>query len=186
MTGASHMLAPWSNFYVMTGSAAASLTGLMFVVVTLVAGERMRRNPDGIKVFSTPTVAHYAAALLFSAILIAPWHSPAHAAVLLGLGGLCGVGYMLLIFYRTRGLSQYTPDLEDWAWYTAVPLLAYAAIFAGAVMMFRHSGVGPFAAAGGVMLLLFAGIHNAWDIVTYLAAGGADDDDGGGPSTGSG
>ena len=103
----------------MTGSASASLTGLMFVVVTLVAGERMRRNPDGIKVFSTPTVAHYGAALLFSAILIAPWRASSHAAVLLGLGALCGIGYMLRILHRTRGLSQYTPDLEDWIWYTA-------------------------------------------------------------------
>jgi len=174
--GGSHLLTPWANFYVMTGSAAASLTGLMFVVVTLVAGERMRRNPDGIKVFSTPTVAHYGAALLFSALLIAPWVAPAHAAILVGLGALGGIAYMIRVWYHTRRLSRYTPDFEDWIWYTGVPLGAYAAILAGAVLLFRHSGVGPFAVAAGVMLLLFAGIHNAWDIVTFIASGGAEDD----------
>jgi len=46
---ASTLLAPWSNYYVITGSSAAALTGLMFVVITLVASvERLRRAPDGI------------------------------------------------------------------------------------------------------------------------------------------
>jgi len=40
------------DFYAMIGSAAAALTGLMFVVITLVteAGqERVRRAPDGFR-----------------------------------------------------------------------------------------------------------------------------------------
>ena len=36
-------LAPWQNFYVIIGSAAAALTGLMFVVITLIMGTRARR-----------------------------------------------------------------------------------------------------------------------------------------------
>src|SRR2546428_14082642 len=35
-------LATWQNFYVIIGSAAATLTGLMFVVITLIAGRRVR------------------------------------------------------------------------------------------------------------------------------------------------
>src|SRR6266436_5622658 len=35
-------LATWQNFYVIIGTAAATLTGLMFVVVTLFAGVRVR------------------------------------------------------------------------------------------------------------------------------------------------
>mgnify|MGYP001252826337 CR=1 FL=1 len=34
---ASLVITAWSNFYVITGSSAAALTGLMFVVITLVA-----------------------------------------------------------------------------------------------------------------------------------------------------
>ena len=40
-------LATWQTFYVLIGSAAATLTGLMFVVVTLIAGVRVRVSSPG-------------------------------------------------------------------------------------------------------------------------------------------
>jgi hypothetical protein len=170
---ASSFLGPWSSFYIMTGSSAASLTGLMFVVITLVMGtERIRRNPDGISTFSTPTVVHFGAALLVSAILIAPWRSMLWPATLLGLAGLCGVVYISRLTSRAWQLSDYKPDLEDWASYTILPFIAYGAILAGAIMLALIARGALFAFAGGVMLLIFIGIHNAWDIVTFLALGG--------------
>jgi hypothetical protein len=167
---ASSVLVPWSTFYIMTGSSAAALTGLMFVVITLVTGvERLRRAPDGISTFSTPTVVHFCAALLVSAILSAPWRSLVHPAVLLGLAGVYGVGYMLRVMYRTRRLSVYRADLEDWAWYTILPFVSYGAILAGAIMLPAIPVKALFALAGGVLLLIFLGIRNAWDIVTFIA-----------------
>ncbi|MBV9232567.1 MAG: hypothetical protein JO030_00880, partial [Candidatus Eremiobacteraeota bacterium] len=42
---APRLLAHWANFYVMIGSSAAALTGLMFVVITLVTNmEREART----------------------------------------------------------------------------------------------------------------------------------------------
>jgi len=120
---ASSFLTAWSSFYVMTGSSAAALTGLMFVVITLVTGrERPAADAhDGIATFSTPTVMHFAAALLVSAVLSAPWPSLVSAGVVAALIGLCGVVYILRVMYRTRRLTMYTADLEDWTWYTIFP-----------------------------------------------------------------
>ena len=173
---ASSLLTPWSNFYIMTGSAAASLTGLMFVVITLVTGaERLRKSPDGISTFSTPTVAHFGAALYASAVLSAPWRSLVYPATLLGLTGLFGVVYVSRMVSRTKRLSTYSPDIEDWTWYTVLPIVAYGAILAGAIMLSAIAAGALFALAGGVVLLIFIGIRNAWDIVTYIAVGGADE-----------
>jgi hypothetical protein len=169
----SSVLTPWANFYILTGSAAAGLTGLMFVVITLVTGsERVRRNPDGISTFSTPTVVHLGVALLASAILSTPWHALVYPAVLLGVAGLSGVVYVLRILRRSRNLAEYALDIEDWAWYAVLPLAAYGAILGGAVPLCSVPSGALFAIAGGVTLLIFIGIHNAWDIVTYLAIGG--------------
>jgi hypothetical protein len=166
---ASSFLTPWSSFYVMTGSSAAALTGLMFVVITLITGvERVRRNPDGISTFSTPTVVHFCAALLISAIISAPWRLLVQPATLIGLVGLFGVVYVLRVMHRTRKLTSYSPDLEDWAWYSILPLLAYAAVFAGGIMLAASPVNALFALAAGVISLTFIGIHNAWDIVTYI------------------
>jgi hypothetical protein len=166
---ASSVLTPWSSFYILTGSAASALTGLMFVVITLVTGvERLRRSHDGISTFSTPTVVHFGAALLVSAILSAPWRSLLHPAMLLGLAGLCGVVYVLSLMHRTKRLTAYNPDLEDWSWYTILPFVAYGAILTGSIMLFAIPVEALFVLAGGVALLIFIGIHNAWDIVTYI------------------
>jgi hypothetical protein len=161
-------LSAWSNFYVMTGSAAAALTGLMFVVITLVTGERSRTTRDGLSTFSTPTVLHFGAVLLISAMLCAPWHSLIHVAVLTGLSGLVGLGYAVRIAFRASKLSTYKPDLEDWICYTVLPLVAYATILAGSIGLSVAPASALFALAGGVILLIFTGIHNAWDVVTYV------------------
>jgi hypothetical protein len=38
------VLADWESFYVIVGSSAGALTGLMFVVITLVADARIKRT----------------------------------------------------------------------------------------------------------------------------------------------
>ncbi len=170
---ASSVLTDWASFYIMTGSSAAALTGLMFVVITLVAGvERSQQTPDGISAFSTPTVAHFCTAFLTSAILSAPWHSRVPPATLLGIVGLYGIAYVLRVTFLTRQLTTYVPDIEDWAWFNALPLIAYGAIFAGAIALLHLPTDGLFAIGGGVVLLILIGIRNAWDVVTFLAAGG--------------
>lgn len=175
MPDASAFLTPWSSFYIMTGSSAAALTGLMFVVITIVTGEELlRRNPDGISTFSTPTVLHFCAALLVSAIASAPWHALRWPALLIGLAGLYGIVYVLRIARRTQRLQNYHPDLEDWMCYVVLPFLAYIALFGGAIDLLERPAQALFALATGVVLLIFIGIRNAWDVVTFIATGGPD------------
>jgi len=167
---ASSVLTPWSNFYILTGSSAGALTGLMFVVITLVTEvERLRRSPDGLSAFGTPTVAHFSAALLVSAILSAPWHSLLAPAIVLGLAGLFGVVYIVRAARRATRLTEYRADLDDWVWYTIIPLAAYGAILVGAITLPSIPVKALFALAGGSLLLVFIGIRNAWDIVTFIA-----------------
>ena len=162
-------LLPWSSFYVITGSSAAALTGLMFVVITLVAGDRSRPTSEGIATFSTPTVVHFCGALFVSVLLSAPWRSLTHVAVMLGLAGLAGVAYSLRVTHRTRRLTTYRPGMDDWLWYVVLPLAAYVAVLAAAIALPAVPTEALFALAGGIVLLIFIGIHNAWDVVTYLA-----------------
>ena len=172
------VLTAWSSFYVITGSAAAALTGLMFVVTTLVADDRRRAKVEGIAVFSTPTVIHFGAALLVSAILSAPWHSLAPVAVLVGLTGLYGTVAALRVMHRTSRLTVYRPLFEDWLWYTVLPLAAYLAIAGAATRLAVAPTVPLYAIAAGTILLIFIGIHNAWDVVTYLAVEGVPEQSG--------
>lgn len=152
----------------MTGSSAAALTGLMFIVITLVTGvDRLRRNPDGVSAFSTPTVVHFCAAFLVSAVLCAPWNSVVAPAVVLGIAAVVGVAYALRITIRQKRVAGYDMDVEDWLCYTLLPLLAYTALLVSAILVLTPSAL--YAVAGAVVLLILIGIHNAWDVVTFIA-----------------
>ena len=168
----SALLGSWSSFYVMAGSSAAALTGLMFVVVTLVRERGAGNNPEGISTYSTPTVLHFATALLVCALLVAPWRSMTLPPVLVGVIGLYGVIYVVRVSYRASRLEAYRPDLEDWTWYTVLPFVGYAGMLSGAILLASSPAKALFAIAGSCVLLIFIGIRNAWDIVTFLAVHG--------------
>ncbi len=70
------LLAGWESFYVIAGSVAGTLIGLQFVVIALIADSRRRTTSPEIAAFGTPTVLHFCAALLLSALLSVPWASP--------------------------------------------------------------------------------------------------------------
>ena len=93
------LLDRWQNFYVMVGTAAATLTGLMFVVITLIAQIQARRqipsSRSHITVFTTSV--HFGAVLLAAGILSAPWPTLWPAGLSLGLAGLAGVTFMLIV-----------------------------------------------------------------------------------------
>ena len=169
---ASTLLASWSNYYVITGSSAAALTGLMFVVITLIADtERLRNSPDGVGTFSSPTVVHFCGALLISAILAAPWRSLVHPSALLALVGIAGVAYGLRVAFRMRRTANYLPDLDDWAWYAIFPVIAYVIVLLSALCLTTWPVEALFGFAGANIFLVFIGIRNAWDVVTYIAIG---------------
>src|SRR3989441_12674035 len=78
----------WENFYVIIGSSAAALTGLQFVVVVL--GAEARSLGPEVGAFGTPTVVHFCAVLLMSAILSVPWRTVSHAGLSLAAVGVAG------------------------------------------------------------------------------------------------
>ncbi len=160
-------LATWQNFYVIIGSAAATLTGLMFVVMTLRV--RGRRSSGALGAFATPTVVHFGAVLLVAALLSAPWQALWPAGLLLGLLGLGGVSYVIIVLRRARRQVDYQPVLEDWLWYMLLPLVSYTALVVAAIVLPGQPAPALFVIAAATVLLLFIGIHNAWDNVTYTA-----------------
>ncbi len=170
-------LTVWVNFYVLIGSSAAGLTGLMFVVLALIPGTRWQRSSGTIAAFTSPTVVHFCAALLVAAILSAPWQALWYASLLLGLSGLGGVTYVVIVLRRVRRQKDYQPVLEDWLWHTVFPLVSYTALFVAAILLPGNPEPALFGIGTVTVLLLFIGIHNAWDSITYVAIEDSKPDD---------
>jgi hypothetical protein len=161
-------LAAWATFYVIVGTAAAVLTGLIFVVITLIVQTRLPVNTGGIAAYTTPTVVSFGVALFLAALLSAPWTTLIPPALVLGLCGLAGTLYSATVVQRQRRVEGYTPVLEDWVWYGASPLVAYLALVAAAPLLPVSPEPTLLLIGAAMALLLFNGIRNAWDIVTYI------------------
>ncbi len=160
--------AGWDNFYVIVGSSAGALIGLQFVVVTLMADRPMREGMiKAADAFSTPNIIHFGTALLLSGIMTVPWQSFAPVATTWGVLGVGGILYTLAVGRRVRRQEAYKPVFEDWLFHLLLPLAAYSALAGSAFASRSYEQTALFAIGGAALLLLFTGIHNAWDSVTY-------------------
>ena len=165
------ILSHWQNFYMIMGTAAATLTGLMFVATTIIAGidTHVPTANAGVAAFNTPTVVHFCAVLLLAGILSAPWQTFSSLSLLLGLLGLGMVFYSIIVLRRMRRMPHYQSTLEDWLWYMVLPLLAYISLIAAAIMLSANPAPALYIVSTAMGILLFIGIRNAWDNMTYLA-----------------
>ena len=165
-------LVAWESFYVIVGSSAAALTGLQFVVIVLSAEVNVPGSGPATRAFATPNVIHFCAVLLMSAILSAPWLRLTGPAVALGACGIAGVVYSAAVVRHVRHAHRqgaYAPVLEDWLFHCALPLVAYGAVLVAGLTLVRNPAPSLFTIGATAVLLLFIGIHNAWDSVTYIA-----------------
>lgn len=164
------MLEKWETFYLMVGSSAAALIGLLFVVVTLNAeATDAGRREDGSRLFLTPVVFHFAMVFLVSTLVLMPdVDTPilALGVAAVGIVGLIFVGFALsrLIFGRFP-----VPHWTDYVYYGALPFVLYAALLACGIGLWTGAAFGIHGLAVTALALLFLGIRNAWDLATWLA-----------------
>jgi hypothetical protein len=157
-------LAEWRDFYVMIGTASGAIVGATFVVASLASNIR-ERMVEGIRGFITPSAVHLASVLVGSAILTAPTLTPLGLSVLLGAGGLAGAIYGVVIAFRVRTFNL---DLADITFYVALPILGYAAMASAAILCRMGGEVGYDIIAVSLVVLLIAGMRNAWDMATFM------------------
>src|ERR1700760_1665358 len=85
------MFAGWDNFYLMIGSAAGALIGLLFVVATLTGNLGQDKAELGARLYLTPTVFHFAMVLVSSALTAVPHLTPQIVGGLFGVSARIGL-----------------------------------------------------------------------------------------------
>jgi hypothetical protein len=150
------------------GAAAGALIGLQFVVMTLISARPRHAGIEVGDAFATPTIVHFSVAFLLSAIVRAPWKTVGPAAFPWGLVDLIGVVYSVIVTARMCSQTAYKPVFEDWLFQSILPILAYG-ILAIAAFLCSDAREALFGVGAATLLLIFIGIHNSWDAVTYNA-----------------
>jgi len=162
------LIAAWHDFFSLIGTAAATLIGAMFVVVSIGIGFLTQDRAVAIRTFLTPTVTHLSTVLLGCALTMVPalgWLWLATAAGLSGIAGIVYSGRVLAGFRQHEGTDQ-----SDLLWYAILPLFAYAALVVVAAMAWCDAVASLDLLAAVLAFLLIAGIRNAWDMIVFLVA----------------
>lgn len=163
------LLRDWESFYVIVGSSAGALIGLQFVVITLIGETTITQGMQAAgEAFSTPTIVHFGVVLFLAGALSAPWPSMVGPEIVAGVTAVAGTIYTFIVLRRMRRQPAYAPETEDWLFHFILPVIGYAVMAASAMLEPSHARGALFGIAASVLLLLFIGIHNAWDSVEYI------------------
>jgi hypothetical protein len=164
------MFEHWGEFYLLAGSAAAVLIGLIFVVVTLMRDRPRSSVLFGSKVYMGPVVLHVSFALVLSAAALSPGITPRAFAVVSAAVAAWGLvrGTQSIV-----GIGALTgEDAPHWtdAWfYGVIPTLLCLALGGVAAGFWSGREWAVYGVAVVVMGLLLVSVRNEWDLVTWLA-----------------
>jgi hypothetical protein len=156
------LLERWSNFYLLTSAAAATLIGLLFVVITLGAERRRQGDAAKIPIYLTPTVIYFAHVLFLGALLIFPSHTQLTATLCICLAGVVGSLYSGTTLIG--GAKKSFVERRDRIPYAILPFGAYGLLVLGGVLLLHNPQRGLTLVAVGMLSLLGVAIRNSWAI----------------------
>ena len=157
----------WHEFYILLGTAGATLLALLFVAVSLGTGFLSNKDQRGTRTFMSPVVIHFTSVFFLSAVCLVPSHGPVFFAVLIAATAVIGVIVSIVIsawVVRTE-MTQYLPDYLA---YGLLPVAAYLTLLAASIMIYRGQDYALEVLAGGLLLLAIVNIRNAWDLTLSM------------------
>jgi hypothetical protein len=162
-------LEKWHDFYILVGTAGATLVALLFVAVSLGAGflTQERASSQATQAFFSPVVVHFAAVFVISALSLVPTHRGTFYA---GLIALCAVTGAILSSYISFQLlrNRWTNYLQDHFGYGLLPLAGYLALLLSAWLIVTRHEFALDVLALSLLALLVINIRNAWDLTLSM------------------
>jgi hypothetical protein len=159
----------WANFYLLMSAAAATLIGLLFVVITLGAERIVQDDTAKIRMYLTPTVLYFATVLLLAALLTFPNHTQFSASICICFVGVAGLIYSGSFLVGRRHKKNYY-GLQDRIVYAVLPFAAYGLQVFGGVLFFHAPQRGLTLVAAGMLSLLALAIRNSWAIAVDVVS----------------
>ncbi len=161
------MFEGWSEFFLMAGSAAAVLIGLIFVVISLMQDRSRDSVLAGSRLYMGPIVLGVSFVLALSAAALIPGITGREFGAISGVVALWGLARGIISSFGIGRLNEV--HWTDFWFYGIFPSAAYAALGAVALAFWQgwpwaHDGL-----AAVITLALLLAIRNEWDLITWIA-----------------
>ena len=154
----------WENYFVLTGTGAVTLIGLLFVVITLGAERAPRGGAQLLRTYLTPTLIHFGVVFLIALLAL----SPEGDSLILpfGLIGIAGVVYSLNIMLK---LARSHETWDALLFHAAIPIVCYLGLITAAWLGVTSTRQAYLVLRVVSALFLLAGMRNAWAAATGVA-----------------
>jgi hypothetical protein len=162
---------PWQNFYILTGTAAATLVGLMFVAVTFGASLVTPESADSARAFLDPTFNHFVHVLLTACLMEIPTMTATLLGVLLLCLGALRASRLFWVYRRMMEAHRVHHDIElsDWLSGVVFPLFCYLLLAATGGGFLAGYAVAFNGLAIVSIAILLIGILGAWETLVWMA-----------------
>jgi hypothetical protein len=158
----------WRDFYIVSGTAAATLVGLLFVGLSLHLRAVLSRSE--VRALARVTLANFGLVLFVSLFMLIPQSATATGRFLI-VGGIFTIAVIVpslvaTIRSRTRTLGAWEPYVRFGS-----SVLAYAAVILAGWFLGRGSLDAAFRALLVVVLVLtVVSLRNSWDLLVSVGA----------------
>jgi hypothetical protein len=158
----------WHDFYLMIGTAGATLVGLLFVSLSINADAITRPENGDLRVLAAQAFTSFLNVVMFAVLFLIPDQGPHGLG--LPLLGISGFG-----LYETLGRFQKTRHASARLWSKGgitgrfyVPTICYLSltVIAASVLLGQTSGL--YWLVPVMIMLLVAASRNAWDLLLRL------------------
>ena len=163
--------AGWQNFYILTGTAAATLIGLMFVAVTFGAGLMSAQSTPSARAFIDPPFTHFVTVLLTGCLMLMPTMSATVLGVALIVMTLLRTVALVNVQRRMREAHAKFGDIElsDWMMGVVLPFCCYVALVAAGAGFVMVKAAAFDVLAVVIVVVLLLGVFGAWELMIWLA-----------------
>lgn len=160
----------WQNFYMLTGAAAATLIGLLFVAISISVGTNLsvERARNSLRTFVSPILVYYVQAFLISCLAVIPLQSINIPGFIIAVPGIINVVLALKVCWRILVLHRDEMDLGHWIWHFLLPLLAGLLLIGIAIGFFSDVPLTIPGLAIADLLCLTIGLRNTWVLTLWL------------------
>jgi hypothetical protein len=163
----------WHEFYLLVGTAAATVLALLFVAVSLGAGFLSSRHQAPTRTFMSPVVIHFTSVFFIAAVCLIPSHGPVFFSALIGATAAVGIAVSVVVSVQVIR-REWTEFVSDYLAYGLLPLAAYLALLLSGFMIYSGATYAPEVLAGGLLALTIVNIRNAWDLTLSMVRRHAD------------
>lgn len=158
----------WHDFYIMIGTASATLIGLLFLSLSLNADMITRRANADLRALAAHTFGNFMSVLMFAVLFLIPSQVPPGLGLpLLGTGAY-GLYSTLSHFLETRRTRGRVWGRVGLAVRFATPTVCFVTLIIVAATVLRGETKYLYWLVPVMILLLIAASRNAWDLLMRL------------------